>query len=295
MAISEANLQAQATWNNRACGTLSSSENQAAGTLETFDRLTQRRYEGATTPGFRWCSNFPVHEGQGSTRERTRAGCDLLHAAMAGANVHGIDLTPNHHESCKRYFAAQNLPVDLHVGNAGDVPFGSETMDLVYSLGVLHHTDNTVRCISEAYRVLKPGGTFKMALYHFWSLPHLWWVAARRCWNGKFLRRLGHARLLSTIEGGADGITIAPLVCLYSSRIVRTILERFLQGRDQHSRTGLRAYPGGRALHFTYPPSAKRLSASLGLVRRGGSDEVAGGRSSRPSTHLRLCSRRWKR
>src|SRR5436305_5745971 len=98
-------------------------------------------------------------------------------------------------------------------------------MDIVYSLGVLHHTDNAVRCISEAYRVLKPGGIFKVALYHFWSLPHLWLLLSG-IRNGN-LTRLGYRRLLSTVESGADGVSIAPLVKLYSSRVVRTILSDF--------------------------------------------------------------------
>ena len=224
MTLSEANLQAQATWNNRACGTLSASENLTAGTLETFDRMAERRYQ-RDDPWVPLVLDFPSMKGKEVLEIGHGQGCDLLHAAMAGANVHGIDLTPNHHEICKRYFAAKNLPVDLHLGNAGDLPFASESMDIVYSLGVLHHTDNTVRCISEAYRVLKPGGTFKMALYHFWSLPHLWLLLSG-IRNGN-LKRLGYRRLLSTIEGGADGVSIAPLVKLYSSRIVRTILSDF--------------------------------------------------------------------
>jgi ubiquinone/menaquinone biosynthesis C-methylase UbiE len=224
VALSEANLQAQATWNNRACGTLSSSENEAAGTIETFDRLAQRRY-GRDDPWVPAVLDFNSMKDKEVLEIGHGQGCDLLHAAMAGGHVHGIDLTPNHHEICKRYFTALNLPGDLHLGNAGDLPFASENMDVVYSLGVLHHTDNTIRCISEAYRVLKPGGTFKMSLYHFWSLPHLLLliVGAK---NGS-LRRLGYRRLLSTVEGGADGVTIAPLVKLYSRRQVRTILGDF--------------------------------------------------------------------
>jgi ubiquinone/menaquinone biosynthesis C-methylase UbiE len=224
VALSEANLQAQATWNNRACGTLSPSENLAAGTPETFERLAKRRYE-RDDPWVPLVLDFPSMKDKEVLEIGHGQGCDLMHAAMAGARVHGIDLTLNHHEICKRYFAAFNLPVDLHLGNAGDLPFKSESMDIVYSLGVLHHTDNTVRCISEAYRVLKPGGTFKMALYHFWSLPHLWLLLSG-IQNGN-LKRLGYRRLLSTVEGGADGVVISPLVKLYSSRQVRTILSDF--------------------------------------------------------------------
>ena len=106
------------------------------------------------------------------------------------------------------------------------MPANLSSMDIVFSLGVLHHTNDTIRCIAEIYRVLKPGGTFIMALYHFWSLPHLFHVLYRGIWHGN-LRRLGYRNLLSTIEGGADGVTIKPLVKLYTRGIVRTILADF--------------------------------------------------------------------
>ena len=161
-------------------------------------------------------------------------------------------------------------PVDLHLGNAGDLPFASQSMDIVYSLGVLHHTDNTVRCISEAYRVLKPGGTFKMALYHFWSLPHLWLLLSG-IRNGN-LKRLGYRRLLSTVEGGADGVSIAPLVKLYSSRVVRTILSDFSENRDQHPRAGLQPDSSGRTFHFGVCRQGSRTP--LGVVCCSGRDKV---------------------
>jgi ubiquinone/menaquinone biosynthesis C-methylase UbiE len=153
-------------------------------------------------------------------------GCDLIHAAKAGAIVHGVDITPNHHEIAQKHFAANDLQADLRLCDASELPFASNSLDIVYSLGVLHHTDDTIRCISEAYRVLKPGGTFIMALYHFWSLNHLYLVLNRGLLHGD-LQRLGYRNLLSTIEGGADGITIKPLVKLYSKRVVRTILADF--------------------------------------------------------------------
>ncbi|SRR5260221_8614118 len=64
-----------------------------------------------------------------------------------------------------------------------------------------------------------------MALYHFWSLPHLS-LLLHGIMNGH-LRRLGYRRLLSTVEAGADGETIAPLVKLYTRRSVRRLLAYF--------------------------------------------------------------------
>ena len=224
--LTQANLQAQATWNNRACGALSESENSAAGSLAFSKQMAERRY-GRDDPWVPEVLDFASMKGKAVLEIGHGMGCDLLQAAKAGAIVHGIDLTPNHHEICKRHFAANNLPADLRLGNAGDLPFASESMDIVYSLGVLHHTDNTIRCIGEAYRVLRPGGTFILSLYHFWSLPHLWLIL-RGAQNGN-LRRLGYRRLLSTVEGGADGIEIAPLVKLFTPRVVRAMLADFAQ------------------------------------------------------------------
>jgi 2-polyprenyl-3-methyl-5-hydroxy-6-metoxy-1,4-benzoquinol methylase len=219
-----ANEQARAAWNNRACGALSDEENAAAGSLAFFQRMAERRYGRDDT----WVPrvlDFPTMAGKEVLEIGHGMGCDLVHAATAGAVVHGVDLTPNHHEIAKKHFAANGLRADLRLCDASDLPFTSNSMDVIYSLGVLHHTDDTIRCISEAYRVLKPGGTLIISLYHFWSLTHLRLIM-RGAANGK-LRRLGYRRLLSTVESGADGVNIAPLVKLYDRRTVRAILADF--------------------------------------------------------------------
>ena len=55
------------------------------------------------------------------------------------------------------------------MADAEDLPFENESFDWVYSWGVLHHTPNTERAVAEASRVLKPGGTAKIMIYHKYS------------------------------------------------------------------------------------------------------------------------------
>ncbi len=55
--------------------------------------------------------------------------------------------------------------VNYHYGDAEDLSFPDNKFDLVYSLGVLHHTPNTQKGINELYRVLKPGGNVVVMLY----------------------------------------------------------------------------------------------------------------------------------
>jgi SAM-dependent methyltransferase len=247
-----ANEQARATWNHRACGTESVEENQRAGSLAFFEQMARRRY--AVDYWVPALLDFPSMAGKHVLEIGHGMGCDLVHAAKAGAAAHGVELTPNHHDIAKRHFAANGLEADLRLCDASDLPFASNGFDVVYSLGVLHHTDDTIRCIGEAYRVLKPGGIFILSLYYFWSLNHLSLLLRQGVVQGG-LKRLGYRNLLSLIEQGADGVTIAPLVKLYSRRQVRMILDDFrnvdvmIRGFnhriplvDRHTTPGLHAF-----------------------------------------------------
>ncbi len=52
------------------------------------------------------------------------------------------------------------------VGNAEQLPFGDAEFDCVCSMGVLHHTPDTARAVSELLRVLRPGGRVILMFYH---------------------------------------------------------------------------------------------------------------------------------
>ena len=55
---------------------------------------------------------------------------------------------------------------------------------MVYSLGVLHHTPDTPRSISEVHRVLKPGGIALIMLYNKISLNYLAHKLTRTSFDG---------------------------------------------------------------------------------------------------------------
>jgi ubiquinone/menaquinone biosynthesis C-methylase UbiE len=63
------------------------------------------------------------------------------------------------------------------VGDAENLPFDDAQFDIFYSWGVLHHTPDTEKALRQAWRVLKPGGTLKLMLYHYPSVfAYLVWM-----------------------------------------------------------------------------------------------------------------------
>lgn len=107
------------------------------------------------------------------------AGCDFMHWVNAGAIATGVDLTESAiKETQKRFdhYKLQATSYKLFPADAENLPFSDNEFDIVYSWGVLHHTPDTFRAFSEAFRVLKQSGTLKAMIYHIpsWTGAMLW-------------------------------------------------------------------------------------------------------------------------
>ena len=92
--------------------------------------------------------------------------------ASAGALVTAVDLTETAVLITKRVLESKSLSADVHVANAESLPFDDASFDIVVSSGVLHHTPNTVKAFSEAFRVTRPGGRGLITLYRLGALHH---------------------------------------------------------------------------------------------------------------------------
>ncbi len=90
--------------------------------------------------------------------------------AEVGAELYGIDLTERAVEHTRHRLATFGLTSQLAVGDAENLDFPDETFDKVYSWGVLYHSPDTPKAISEVFRVLKRGGKASIMIYHKWSM-----------------------------------------------------------------------------------------------------------------------------
>ncbi len=90
----------------------------------------------------------------------TGGGHVALTLARAGAHVTATDLTPRMLEAAAAFIRqeAPTLPVEFREADAGALPFGTATFDLVTCRIAAHHFPDPGAFLREVGRVLKPGG-----------------------------------------------------------------------------------------------------------------------------------------
>jgi SAM-dependent methyltransferase len=100
-------------------------------------------------------------------------GVDSIQLANCGFDVTAVDLTESALTVAREFAAVRGVSIDFRLDNAEGLDFPDESFDAVYSFGVLHHTPDIEQSVKEVHRVLRPGGTAYVMLYHRWSLVNL--------------------------------------------------------------------------------------------------------------------------
>ncbi|MEM4246844.1 MAG: methyltransferase domain-containing protein [Candidatus Woesearchaeota archaeon] len=98
------------------------------------------------------------------------AGCGGGHLytelELLGANVIGIDQTPNSLYHIRKLFIEHGRVPNLVIGNLEYLPFKDNTFDMITSMGVIHHTPNPQACLDHFARALKTTGKIHIMVYH---------------------------------------------------------------------------------------------------------------------------------
>jgi ubiquinone/menaquinone biosynthesis C-methylase UbiE/uncharacterized protein YbaR (Trm112 family) len=146
-----------------------------------------------------------------------------------GANMTSVDITPERTASTAfRLSLIKEGSFSVFQADAENLPFKDNSFDIVYSNGVLHHSENTERCVEEVYRVLKPNGKLVILLYSRHSVYHWLNLFPRTVFSG-LIFRLPEAERLGVLTEGIPkyGTTKNPITRIYSEKEIRRLFSDF--------------------------------------------------------------------
>jgi len=168
MTIKDGNLklndEVRSFWERGPCGSGSAIVGELAPlTREWFEQIEAHRYK--LEPFIHSVAQFSRHHGKKLLEVGVGAGTDHLQWARAGAECFGVDLTEAAIETTRARFALYGFQTSLQRLDAELLPFSDNSFDLVYSWGVIHHSEKPENIVKEIRRVLKPEGMFLGMLY----------------------------------------------------------------------------------------------------------------------------------
>lgn len=222
---SEEKQRARDQWGEDPCGAVHGREHEF-GTREFFETVEQHRYHDYA-PWMPDVMGFNQFAGGRLLEIGCGMGTDLLQFARGGAICTGADLTPRSIEITRHRFAVYDERGSFLITDGECLPFAEESFDVVYSNGVLHHTPDTARAISEIHRVLKPGGVAKVMLYYKHSFNYWIELMLRRgVVGGELFRGRSPQEIMSRwVEYSEHGG--CPLVKVYSRGEARKLFGDF--------------------------------------------------------------------
>jgi ubiquinone/menaquinone biosynthesis C-methylase UbiE len=248
------------------------------GTQEFFRDVEAHRY--ALEPHIPEIARF----GDWAGRDVLEGGCgiatDGLQFARCGARYTGMDFSPTALDLARRRFELEGADGRFVQGSLTELPFPDASFDLVYSNGVIHHIPETEGVVSEFHRVLRPGGTALVMVYHAASLNHHVTIMAVRRGLAGLLMVPGAARAIAAGTGQPVGLLEDhrrlleehgrryltdrelflsnntdgpgnPLSKVYTRAQARALFEQFPEVQTAVRYLNVRLYPGGDRLAAT--------------------------------------------
>lgn len=231
----EARTAASEQWSANPAGTNHAVARE--GTKEFYDQMTSSRYR--LQP---WLPNLLRSWVPSGRVLEIGCGAGTDHSMIAGIarDTVAIDLAERGARLTQTRLKLEGRTGIAQVADAECMPFPDESFDGVYSFGVLHHTDHPEQAVSEMRRVMRPGATFMVALYHkhsmFAAQKALTYVLSMR-WRWQAWREY-----LPELEYGAAQLKNRPLVRLYSRRSAKQLFAGFHDVRVTFEHPALHGY-----------------------------------------------------
>ena len=175
------------------------------GTRAFFDEHREVYYQDCF--GGRFDDRFlPSPRPHGQAIKILDLGCGIgfwtAEFGMRGLqNLTACDLTPQAIKLTEKRLAIYGIEADLREENAENLSFADGTFDHVNCQGVVHHTPNTQKAVSEIARIIKPGGSASISVYYrniilrYW--PVIRWLAFPLSLAGGGLKGRGREQIFT--------------------------------------------------------------------------------------------------
>lgn len=226
-------------WDRASCG-----EVYAGGIeREHYEKHREARYR--LEPYILACARFGDGAGKDVLEIGVGMGADHVEWAKSGPrSLTGIDLTPRAIEHTRRRLELYGLQSNLRVEDAENLSFPDSSFDIVYSWGVLHHSPDTARAIEQVRRVLRPGGSARIMIYHTYSIVGYMLWARYGLLRGRPGRSLAEIYATHLESPGTKAFTVEEtrkMFASFSSADVRSMLAfgDLLQGEVGQRHSGI--------------------------------------------------------
>jgi SAM-dependent methyltransferase len=192
-------------WGAGSCGEIYA---EGEGAEERFRTHSEARYR--LEPYIRDFARFEEGSGQDVLEIGVGMGADHLEwARSCPRRLAGVDLTPRAVTWTTLRLESHGFTPAVQEADAEHLPFHDNSFGIVYSWGVLHHSPDTPQAFREAYRVLRPGGTFRGMIYHRPSVVGLMLWARYGLATGRPGRSLADIYARHLESPGTKGYTVA--------------------------------------------------------------------------------------
>lgn len=150
-------------WNDRPCNIRHS--NKDIGTREYFNEVSKKKF--FVEPHIINFTNFASWKG----KKVLEVGCGLatvgIEFANVGADYTGVELSEESLSLAKQRFEVFSKTAKFYSGNAENLSsfVPTETYDLIYSFGVIHHSPHPEKILSEIKKYMNKDSVLKIMLY----------------------------------------------------------------------------------------------------------------------------------
>jgi ubiquinone/menaquinone biosynthesis C-methylase UbiE len=238
-------------WDSRPCNIKHS--DKPIGSKEYFDEVEARKYfVESHIPKFaefeKWKNKKVLEIGCG-------IGTDTINFAKAGAQVTAVELSKESIAIAQKRVEIYGLNnVKFYLADAENlssfVPI--EKYDLIYSFGVIHHTPNPEKAISEIKKYMGENSILKLMLYH------------RNCWKVMWMiLKYSHGtfwKMNELIPKYSEAQTGCPVTYAYTKKSVKKLLtgleikDAFIEHIFPYSIPEYKKYEYKKVWYFRYVP-----------------------------------------